>query len=140
MLMFMWAKQYIKLLSENFSAVAATAASRRSRQSSPIRALTGQSLMLRPGSCFYILLYYLPTSHHYLPAHNDICHHLDRSTAKQQSRYLFHTLSPKLIFLKLFSTTSNHIPTIFTNFNHFIHFQLFPSTFVNFQPFTPIFI
>ena len=56
MLMFMWAKQYIKLLSENFSAVAATAVSRRSRQSNPIRALTGQSLMLRPGSCFYIII------------------------------------------------------------------------------------
>ena len=59
-LMFMWAKQYIKLLSENFSAVAATAVSRRSRQSNPIRALTGQSLMLRPGSCFYIILITFP--------------------------------------------------------------------------------
>ena len=134
MLMFMWAKQYIKLLSENFSAVAATAVSRRSRQSNPIRALTGQSLMLRPGSLFILSYYidYLPTSHHCLPAHNDICHHLDRSTAKQQSQYLFHPLSPKLIFFKTFSSKSTHIqpfPTTLTTSSTFLHFQLFTPTF-----------
>ena len=129
MLMFMWAKQYIKLLSENFSAVAATAVSRRSRQSNPIRALTGQSLMLRPGSLLYYHIILITFPHLIIIFQLTMIYVIILTDPQQSNRVDFHPNPP-------FSSTFNHFRRLS---NHFHQLITTSSTFNYFHPHSFIF-
>ena len=94
---------------------------------------------------FVMLLYHyimLITSHHYLPAHNDICHHLDRSTAKQQSRstgfweHLVPQPLPKANPFHPLSTTSDHFHPLSSHVHQLLTTS---STFNYFHPLSFIF-